>query len=159
MSVAFQEPLTRKAEFVKCRTDDIAEDLNALVATRAQHVREVQAVIYDCAGLAAQWRAIVERFGTAAESGVCIDYREIGEILRPASRRTLEIYERVLEMATSLDQAGYQLQKADLELAVWEAKNVVNWIDSWPSHDLQPRALARQAAEAGDFCCDADFHG
>ena len=160
MSATMQEPRTvRKTKAVRERATEISEDLSEFNLPQTQatdHVRLLQALIIDCGSLARQWRALVEYISNAADARQLVDYRSLGEDAVPAADTTLRLYEATAELAKPYIQNGTEFQDwADLIMAIREAKNVIEWVASWPTNDDSQRQESRKAIQHEEI---ADLH-
>ena len=160
MSATMPEPRTvRKTRAVRQRATEISEDLfefNLPETHATDHFRLLQALIIDCGSLARQWRALVEYLSNAADARQLVDYRSLGEDAVPAADMTLRLYEATVELAKPCIQNGAEFQDwADLVMAIREAKNVIEWVASWPTNADHQRQASRQAIQLEEI---ADLH-
>jgi hypothetical protein len=150
-----QSPEIKRAMSVSVRVEEIAEEV--LAERREKFCTNLQSLVWNCAALASQWRALVEFISTSANCGKHIDYRAAGEILRPAAAQTLTNYSDVQEMAKSSPCELHGL--GDLTLGIIEAGNVIRWLDSWPTNDDSRRNASRESFARGELCTDPDLVG
>ena len=160
MSATMHESRTiRKTKAVRNRATEISEDLSEFNLAEQQatdHVRLLQALIIDCGSLARQWRALVEYISNAADVRQLVDYRSLGEDAVPGADITLRLYEATVELAKPYIQNGIEFQDwADLVMAIREAKNIIEWIASWPTNDGDQRQASRAAIQQEQL---ADLH-
>jgi len=159
VSTTLQEPRTiRRAKAVRERANELFEDIAEFErhSQRRELMRELQALIFDCGALAREWRSLVERISSAADSGEPMNYRSLGEDIVPAAARTLSLYKATEELAKPFIENSTQFQDwADLVMAIREAKNVVEWVSNWPTNDSAQRQASREAIQTEEL---ADLH-
>ena len=160
VSATMPEPRTvRKTRAVRERATEISADLSEFNLPETQatdHFRLLQALIIDCGSLARQWRALVEYLSNAADARQLVDYRSLGEDAVPGAEMTLRLYEATAELAKPYIQNGTEFQDwADLVMAIREAKNVVEWVASWPTNDADQRQASCKALQHEEI---ADLH-
>lgn len=160
VSATLLEPRTlRKTKAILERANEISEDLSELSLSEKQasdQLRSLQALIIDCGSLARQWRALVEYISNAADARPQVDYRSLGEDAIPAAAVTLRLYEATVEWAKPFIQSGTQFHDwADLVMAIREAKNIIEWVASWPTNEDDQRQASRNAIQREEL---ADLH-
>lgn len=161
MSATMAEPRTiRKTKAVRERATEISEDLSELSLPEKQatdHLPSLQALIIGCGSLARQWRALVEYISNAAtDARQVVDYRSLGEDAIPAAAMTLHLYEATEKLAKPYVESGTQFQDwADLVMAIREAKNIIEWVASWPTTNGNQRQASRLAIQSEEL---ADLH-
>lgn len=160
VSATMPEPRTiRKTKAIRERATEISEDLSELslpAKHASDHLRSLQALIIDCGSLARQWRALVEYISNAADARPVVDYRSLGEDAIPAAAETLRLYDATVELANPYIQSGTQFRDwADLVMAIREAKNIIEWVASWPTNKDDQRQASRHAIQQEEL---ADLH-
>jgi hypothetical protein len=135
----------RRAKSVSVRVEEIRDDLIEAESRHVAGCRTAQAMMLECKSLSEQWRAQVEHLGDAAESGAYVDYRAIGEILKPACQHALETYRRILPRMQEAQAAGCNLEIHGLVAAIGELERIATWLETWPTNDPSRRQAARRA--------------
>lgn len=154
MSTAVMPREIQRAKSVSARVDEISDDV--IEQKTEGYCNRLQSLVFDCAALASQWRALVEHISTSDDCGKEIDYRTLRDILGPAASRTSTIYSDVhamVEDSSFCDVKGFD----DVVLAMIEAPNIAKWIESWPTHDSARRDAAREAISRGEFSLADDL--
>jgi hypothetical protein len=155
MLAVLDSPETRCAKSISGRVHDIAADVSE--ERQQEYCTNVESLVIDCASLAKQWRAAVSRFTTAINCSHDVDYRELGQVLNAAICGSVTLYEEVQGLATKSGCGVSYADMADLTLAMIEAKNIQNWLDTWPRYNKGRHEAARLAIAEGDFCTDDDI--
>lgn len=155
MLMTIDSPEMRCVKSISGRVDEIAADV---AEERCQEFcTNVESLVIECASLAKQWRAVASRFTTAMHCKNDVDYRGLGEILNKAMQESAKIYEEVKDLA---DKSGCGISRSDIDdliLAMFEAKKIQSWLETWPCYNKDRHDAARQAIAAGNFCTDDEI--
>ena len=155
MSTVMHSPEITRAISVSNRVEEIWQEVEAKRGERI--CNNLQSLVWSCTALAGQWRSLVEFISTSVKCGKSIDYREAGEILRPAADRTLATYSAVEKMVK--ETACPVRDSGDLTRALIEAGNLSRWLETWPTVDASRRNAARESFARGEICTDSELLG
>lgn len=154
-------PGMRRARYIRNRTEEVVDDLAAPLGDphRDQEFQKtIQWAVWEGAALGNHWRGLIAYLSGLIAEGSVEDFRSLAPVLRPAAHKTIEVYGRVLEIAKEIHTAGQPVKGlADLELVSHESRNILAWINSWPSSTPEYRAARRDEIDRGEVSSIEEF--
>lgn len=152
-----QEVAVRKVQRLDEQNSDIRADIASDDDDCLLTARAIQGIVFDCQALARRWCAMVEHISAHLECGANIDLRELRSKALTVARASKGICEDVLKTASGFLCGAEKVSTTDLEIAIREMTNIVNWIETWPCKDSPVHAASRAAMVRGEVCTDEEL--